>query len=128
MTGGKCIKLRVVGEDGGEIPFIVKKTTPLSKLMRWYCESKGVGVTSLRFFFDGLRIGNSDTAEDVGLTENDEIEAFTGLGGNKRWVECYQLNSCSYVLVEGMLERFLTSRRTTKLKCEVFSWIHFLSE
>ena len=69
MTGGKSIKLRVVGEDGGEMHFTVKKTTPLSKLMRRYSESKGVAVTSLRFFFDGFRIGDSDTAEDVGLTE-----------------------------------------------------------
>ena len=96
MTGpmGKYIKLRVVGEDFGEIHFTVKETTPLKKLMSRYSESKGVGVTSLRFFFDGFRIGDSDTAEDVGLTENDEIEVFTGLGGKSRWVDCYQLNSC----------------------------------
>ena len=88
MTGRKYIKLRMVGEDCEEMHFSVKKTTPLSKLMRRYSESKGVGVTSLRFFFDGLRISDSNTAEDVGLTENDEIVAFTGLGSNARWIEC----------------------------------------
>ena len=90
MTGGgsQYIKLRVVGEDSMEIHFTVKKTTQLRKLKRSYSESKGVGVTSLRFFFDGFRIGDADTAEGVGLTENDEIEVFTGLGGNTRWVEC----------------------------------------
>ena len=87
-TSSKYIKLRVVGEDFGEMHFGVKKTTPLNKLMRRYSESKGVGVTSLRFFFDDLRISDSNTAEDVGLTENDEIVAFTGLGSNARWIEC----------------------------------------
>ena len=88
-TSSKYIKLRVVGEDFGEMHFGVKKTTPLNKLMRRYSESKGVAVTSLRFFFDGFRIGDSDTAEDVGLTENDKIEVLkcTGLGGKSRWVE-----------------------------------------
>ena len=95
MTGGKCIKLKVVGEDCGEIHFTVKKTTPLRKLMRRYSESEGVGVTSLRFFFDGSRIGDSDTAEDVGLTDDDEIEVFYGVGGKRRWVECCQVNSCT---------------------------------
>ena len=88
MTARKYIKLRMVGEDCEEMHFDVKKTTPLNKLMRGYSESKGVAVTSLRFFFDGFRIGDSDTAEDVGLTENDEIVAFTGLGSNARWIEC----------------------------------------
>ena len=89
MTGGKSIKLRVVGEDGGEMHFTVKKTTPLRKLMWRYSEIKGVEVTSLRFLFDGLRISYSNTAEDVGLTENDEIRAFTArLPRNARWIEC----------------------------------------
>ena len=94
MTGGKSIKLRVVGEDGGEMHLTVKKTTPLSKLMRRYSESIGVGVTSLRFFFDGFRICDAHTAEDVGLTANDKIEVYTGLGGYTRWVEC----SCTMFL------------------------------
>ena len=90
MTGGvsQYINLRVVGEVGGEIPFTVKKTTPLRKLMRRYSESIGVEVTSLRFFFDGFRIGNAHTAEEVGLEANDKIEVYTGLGGYKRWVKC----------------------------------------
>ena len=88
MTGGESqyINLRVVGEDGGEVPFTVKKTTPLRKLMRRYSESIGVEVTSLRFFFDGFRIGDSETVEDLEFVdpENDKIEVFTELGGNKR--------------------------------------------
>ena len=40
-TSSKYIKLRVVGEDFGEMHFGVKKTTPLNKLMRRYSESKG---------------------------------------------------------------------------------------
>ena len=87
-TSSKYIKLRVVGEDFGEMHFGVKKTTPLNKLMRRYSESKGVAVTSLRFFFDGFRIGNAHTAEEVGLEANDKIEVYTGLGGYKRWVKC----------------------------------------
>ena len=96
MTGGESqyINLWVVGEDSGEVAFTVKKTTPLRKLMRRYSESIGVGVTSLRFFFDGFRICDAHTAEDVGLTANDKIEVYTGLGGYTRWVEC----SCTMFL------------------------------
>ena len=94
MTGCKYIKLRMVGEDCEEMHFDVKKTTPLNKLMRRYSESKGVPVTSLRFFFDGFRIGNAHTAEEVGLEANDKIEVYTGLGGYTRWVEC----SCTMFL------------------------------
>ena len=86
MTGRKYIKLRMAGEDCEEMHFDVKKTTPLNKLMRRYSESKGVPVTSLRFFFDGFRIGDSETVEDLEFVdpENDKIEVFTELGGNKR--------------------------------------------
>ena len=86
--------IRVVGEVGGEIPFTVKKTTPLRKLMRRYSESIGVGVTSLRFFFVGFRIGDAHTAEEVGLSANDKIYVYPGLGGYTRWVEC----SCTMFL------------------------------
>ena len=89
MTGSEFIKLRTVsvGEGSMELYFTVKKTTPLRKLKRSYSESKGVGVASLRFFFNGFRISDADTAEGVGLTEKDTIYVYAGLGSNTRLVE-----------------------------------------
>ena len=85
MTGNesKYIMLRAVGEDGLEVHFGVKKTSPLGKLKRGYSKSKGVSIVTLRFFFDGYRIGDDDTAEVLGLTENDTIEVYSEQGGTK---------------------------------------------
>ena len=105
MTGNesKYIKIRVVGEDDSEIFFNVKKTTPLGKLLRGYSECKGVAVVKLRFLFDGRRLNGDETAEDLGFTENDQIEVFSEQGG-KRLVNIksnQQWNSF-YVMSEGV--------------------------
>ena len=87
MTGKerKYIMIRVIGEDGLEILFGVKKTSPLGKLKRQYSKIKGVAAASLRFFFDGRRIGDAETAGDLELTENDTIEVYSEQGG-KTWL------------------------------------------
>ena len=110
MTGneGKYIKLRVVGEDGSELHFAKRKITPMEKLMRGYSERKGFRYVKLRFLFDGHRISGEDTAEGLGLTENDTIEVYSEQGG-KRLVNIksnQQWNSF-YVISEGVKWRFL---------------------
>ena len=63
MTGGKSIKLRVAGEDGGEMHFTVKKTTPLSKLMRRY---RGDLLRSVLNIKNGVEIKSHCYIDSVG--------------------------------------------------------------
>ncbi|XP_032609920.1 small ubiquitin-related modifier 5 [Hylobates moloch] len=70
----EAIKLRVIGQDSSEIHFKVKMTTPLKKLKKSYCQRQGVPVNSLRFLFEGQRIADNHTPEELGMEEEDVIE------------------------------------------------------
>ena len=65
------IKLYV---EGSEVSFRVKKTMPLEKLKKKYSERIGDRVHTLMFCFEGHRIDDADTAEDLELEEGDMIE------------------------------------------------------
>lgn len=62
---GNHINLKVVTQDGNEIFFKCKATTPLSKLMHAFCQRQGVALSSVRFLFDGTRINEHQTPSDV---------------------------------------------------------------
>jgi len=55
------LNLKVVTQDGNEIVFNLKQTTPLGKLMEAYCNRHGVALDSVRFLFDGHRLRTTDT-------------------------------------------------------------------
>ena len=63
--GGEHINLKVVTQDGNEIYFKCKQTTPLQKLMHAFCNRQGVSTNSVRFLFDGNRINETQTPQQV---------------------------------------------------------------
>ena len=63
--GGEHINLKVVTQDGNEIYFKCKQTTPLKKLMDAFCNRQGVSSNSVRFLFDGNRINETQTPQQV---------------------------------------------------------------
>ena len=63
--GGEHINLKVVTQDGNEIYFKCKQTTPLQKLMQAFCNRQGVSTNSVRFLFDGNRINETQTPQQV---------------------------------------------------------------
>jgi len=65
VKSGEHINLKVVTQDGNEIFFKCKATTPLSKLMHAFCQRQGVSLNSVRFLFDGTRINEHQTPSDV---------------------------------------------------------------
>lgn len=83
-TADKCgkkestefIRLRVLGQDGSEVHFKVKMTTRMSKLKKSYSERQGMPPASLRFLFDGRRLGDSETPKQLGMEDNDVIEIY----------------------------------------------------
>jgi len=78
------LNIKVSTADGGETFFRLKKTTKMRSLINAFCKNKGLQEGSVRFSFDGQRLDGSSTVEDVGLEDNDIIDAMveqTGGGG-----------------------------------------------
>ncbi|UZJ55000.1 hypothetical protein CBS101457_004320 [Exobasidium rhododendri] len=81
--GNEQLNIKVKDADGNEVFFKVKKHTRLAKLKRAYAEKMGKSENSVRFITsDGNRIADEDTAETLGLEDQDEIDAMVEqLGG-----------------------------------------------
>ncbi|CAK6953407.1 small ubiquitin like modifier 2a [Scomber scombrus] len=62
------INLKVAGQDGSVVQFKIKRHTPLSKLMKAYCERQGLSMRQIRFRFDGQPINETDTPSQTQLT------------------------------------------------------------
>ena len=62
------ITLMVQGPRGS-VPFRIKKSTVLRKLMAAYCSRLGLQASHVRFLGDGGRIAPEDTAESLGLED-----------------------------------------------------------
>lgn len=69
-----AINLKVVTQDGNEIYFKCKMTTPLNKLMSAFCQRQGVTMASVRFLFDGHRLSPNQTPKDVDMEDGDVID------------------------------------------------------
>mmetsp|Transcript_53087 Transcript_53087/g.139542 ORF Transcript_53087/g.139542 Transcript_53087/m.139542 type:complete len:93 (-) Transcript_53087:415-693(-) len=74
VKSGEHINLKVVTQDGNEIFFKCKATTPLSKLMHAFCQRQGVSLNSVRFLFDGTRINEHQTPSDLDMEDGDVID------------------------------------------------------
>ena len=70
------IQLKVKDQQGIEVMFKIKKTTPLRKLMSAYCSRLGLQLSQVRFMVDGERIDPDDTAEKLSLEDWDVVQAF----------------------------------------------------
>jgi small ubiquitin-related modifier len=69
------INLKVMGQDGNEVFFKIKKHTALKKLIEAYCQRAGVSATSIRFLFDGRRVQPDQTPKELGMEDGDIIDA-----------------------------------------------------
>ena len=70
------INLKVVGQDGSVVQFKTRRHTPLSKLMKAYCEWHGLSLRQIRFRFDGQPINETDTPAQLELEDEDTIDVF----------------------------------------------------
>ena len=60
-----------VTDNNNEVFFKIKRTTQLKKLMDAFCERQGKAPNSVRFLFEGTRVGPTDSPETVsGLLED----------------------------------------------------------
>ncbi|KAK7929933.1 hypothetical protein WMY93_006328 [Mugilogobius chulae] len=70
------INLKVAGQDGSVVQFKIKRLTPLSKLMKAYCERQGLSMSQIRFRFDGQPINETDTPSQLEMEDEDTIDVF----------------------------------------------------
>ena len=69
------LNLKVVAQDGNEIFFKCKPTTPLQKLMQAYCTRQGLSLSNVRFLFDGNRLSETQTPSQLEMEDGDVIDA-----------------------------------------------------
>ena len=70
------INLKVVGQDGSVVQFKIKRHTPLSKLMKAYCERQGLSMRQMRFRFVGQPINEIDTSAQLEKEDEDTVDIF----------------------------------------------------
>jgi len=79
------VNLKVVNSGGNEVFFKIKKTQKLGKLMNAYCHREGLVRGSVRFTVDGNRIDPDKTVQELGLSNQDIIDAMVEQTGGS-WV------------------------------------------
>ncbi|XP_054944777.1 small ubiquitin-related modifier 2-like [Physeter macrocephalus] len=70
------INLKVAGQDGSVVQLKIKRHTPLSKLLKAYCERQGMSMRQIRFQFDGQPINERDTPAQLEMEAEDTIGVF----------------------------------------------------
>ncbi|KAK6907685.1 hypothetical protein V866_003489 [Kwoniella sp. B9012] len=68
------LNIKIVSTNGDEVFFKIKKTTKLNKLKSAYADRVGTDVAAIRLLFDGQRILDDQTANDLDLEDGDSIE------------------------------------------------------
>lgn len=83
-SNSEPITLKVKAQDGSEIFFKIRPSTQLKKLMDSYCQRQGVDPKTVRFLFEGTRINETSTPRELGMQNDDSIDAMVeqrgGLG------------------------------------------------
>jgi len=84
------INIKVLASSGEEVFFKIKRSTRLTKLQGAYANKVGKDVASIRFLYDGDRIGEDDTPASLEMDDNDTIDAMIEqVGGfGSRRVSC----------------------------------------
>jgi len=78
------ISLKVVDQEGSEVYFKIKRSTPLRKLMEAYCQRQAKSLDSIRFLYDGQRVQADSTPEQMDMEDNDIIDAVLQQTGGSR--------------------------------------------
>lgn len=70
------LAIRVKDQAQGEIVFKVKRTTKFKRVLQAFCDRKGWQPQQVRFAFDGQRVDDEMSPDDLGMEHNDCIDAF----------------------------------------------------
>ena len=76
IEGSEHINLKVKGQDGIYVHFKIKKKTQLKKLMEAYCARQSLQMDQIRFLFDGRKLYDADTPDELDMEDGDVIDSF----------------------------------------------------
>ncbi|WVN85504.1 uncharacterized protein L203_100650 [Cryptococcus depauperatus CBS 7841] len=68
------LNIRIVNSNHEEVFFKIKRKTKLNKLKIAYADRVGTDVNAIRLLFDGARILEDQTADDLELEDGDALE------------------------------------------------------
>lgn len=76
------INIRLVEADGSELAFKVRSTTRFVKVIDAFCSARHIHPNAVRFLFDGQRLSDNDTPQQLGMQDGDIIDvALQQIGG-----------------------------------------------
>ncbi|TVY14055.1 Small ubiquitin-related modifier 2 [Lachnellula arida] len=70
------IEVKAKDQNGSEVTFKIKRTTPLEKVMDAYCKNKGLTRDTLRFYWEGKRLNPKDTPESTFEMEDGDDDVY----------------------------------------------------
>ncbi|XP_072950526.1 small ubiquitin-related modifier 1-like [Typha angustifolia] len=77
------IKLKIKNSDGNEVFYKIRPHAKLRKIMELYCQRMSMEYDATQFLFDEKLLRGDQTPEELGLEDEDEINAFPHqLGGS----------------------------------------------
>ena len=68
------IKIRLSSQDGTELHFLVKQFTKFEKVKKAYLKSLSLDDASVRFMFNGERIDQTKTIQQLDLQNEDVVD------------------------------------------------------
>ncbi|KAI3417122.1 eRF1_3 domain-containing protein [Psidium guajava] len=75
------IHLLVQKQNEDDVRYLLDRSMPLRALTADYCSRRGLPCNALRFIYDGARISDAKSAEDLGMDDGDVINAWGELLG-----------------------------------------------
>ena len=78
---GEHLTLKVIGQDGHEVFFKMRRAAPLKKLMNAYCERQNVSFGQIRFLYDCVRLQPENTPVSMEMEDGDAVDAMLNMQG-----------------------------------------------
>ena len=83
VGGSAPLNLVFRDQSGSEVHFRVWPHTKMHKVLQAYCQKKSLEQGSVRFVFDGFRVGQEETpAERRGMEDGDIVEVYSEQAGD----------------------------------------------
>ena len=76
LQPSQTVNLTIKDPQGEEIYFKVKKSAKMKRLFSAFCKRSNIDPSTIRFFYQGERIDEEQTPDDLGLHDGDKIDAF----------------------------------------------------
>ncbi|KAI8112810.1 hypothetical protein M9434_004130 [Picochlorum sp. BPE23] len=81
------LSIKVRDQQNGEVVFKVKRSTRFKRVLDAFCNKKSWDSAQVRFAYEGQRVQEDMTPDDLGMENNDCIDAFLEQigGGSCAW-------------------------------------------